>query len=96
MTRWILSAFLLSLSCIATAQVVTPNHASDNGANPGCPEAPAAESAPPDVGRHDDVPPPAGALSETVQVKTAPVASTPSVRPKNPMRWHSFLPGMMK
>ena len=89
---------LLSYSALAAAQVVTPSLASDNGAGGGCPDAAVEAVAAEGLGRPDDVPPPAAAsVAAEVPARSTPVRSTPpAVRPKPAMRWHSFLPGMMK
>lgn len=96
MSRVALSLFLFVFSAIAAAQVVTPSLASEDGGG-GCPDAatPDAEPATPAVGRADDVAPPAAAAE--VPARTTPLRpAPPAVRPKPVMRWHSFLPGMMK
>lgn len=96
MRRVALSLFLLTFSALAAAQVVTPSHAGNNGGGGGCPETAIEAAASEGVGRPDDVAPPAAAtVAAEVPARSAPVRTTPqAVRPK--MRWHSFLPGMMK
>lgn len=96
MKRLALTALLLSVSALAAAQVVTPNHASGDGANTSCPDAVRADAAASAEGRPDDVALPPAAVMPTVPAKAAPAKATPSMRPKTGMRWHSFLPGMMK
>ena len=95
MKRLALTAILLSMSAFAAAQVVTPNHASGDGSGATCPEARTAAEVAPVQGRPDDVAVPAAAV-QAPPAKVAPARSTPAVRPKSGMRWHSFLPGMMK
>lgn len=100
MQRVALTLFLLSMSALAAAQVITPSMADGNGAGGNCPEAAAAAAAPASAeeGRPDDVAVPAaaaGPASGELPARSAPPRPTPSVRPKT-MRWHSFLPGMMK
>lgn len=84
---------LLSYSALAACQVVTPSLASDNGAGGGCPDAAVEAAATAGIGRPDDIPPPAAA---TVAAEVPARSTPPAVRPKPAMRWHSFLPGMMK
>lgn len=95
MTRLALSALLLSMSAFCAAQVVTPNHASGDGTNANCPESRSAAEVAPIEGRADDLAPPVAA-TQALPAKAAPPRATPAVRPKTGMRWHSFLPGMMK
>jgi hypothetical protein len=96
MKRLALTALLLSLSTFAAAQVVTPNHASGDGANTSCPDEVRAEANASAEGRPDDVALPPAAVAPAVPAKAVPAKATPSIRPKTGMRWHSFLPGMMK
>lgn len=91
MKRLALTALLLSMSALAAAQVVTPNHASGDGANTTCPDEKGVADVTPEEGRADDV-----ALPPAATAPVAPPRTAPSVRPKSGMRWHSFLPGMMK
>ena len=95
MTRLALTLALLSFCTLASAQMVTPSHASGDGSSPGCPDSSNLTAAAPE-GRPDDVALPPAAATITPPAKLAPAASHPGVRPKAPMRWHSFLPGMMK
>ena len=96
MKRLALTALLLSMPALAAAQVVTPNHASGDGASSACPEEQRIADAAPVEGRADDVALPPAAAAAVVPAKAAPPRSMPAVRPKSGMRWHSFLPGMMK
>lgn len=96
MKRLALTALLLSMSALAAAQVVTPNHASGDGAGSSCPEEKRLADATLAEGRADDVALPPAAAAAVVPTKAAPPRATPAVRPKSGMRWHSFLPGMMK
>jgi hypothetical protein len=96
MKRLALTALLLSMSALAAAQVVTPNHASGDGANTACPDEERVAEVTPEEGRADDVALPPAAVTPVLPAKAAPARSAPSVRPKTGMRWHSFLPGMMK
>ena len=96
MKRLAMTALLLSMSALAAAQVVTPNHASGDGANTSCPDEKRVADTTPVEGRPDDVALPPAAAAPVVPAKAAPARTTPTVRPKSGMRWHSFLPGMMK
>lgn len=105
-TYQIALALCLLTPCAAVqAQVVpTAGLATGDGSGGGCPDAattaepvPAAAASRTE-GRPDDVPAAGAVASEAAG--EVPAKSTPQpaalVRPKAPMRWHSFLPGMMK
>ena len=87
--RLLLTSFLLLLAANANAAIDRVHSASGESGAP-CPSATLTESVDVAPGKTDIVSP----VPSTASPTGASPATTPSSRPS--LRWHSFLPGMMK
>lgn len=87
--RLLLASVLLLMGFNADAGM-SRVHGASGGASPGCPPAAQSESIDASDAKPEGVP------QATVRPTPPPAAVNDSAMPRPGLRWHSFLPGMMK